>query len=78
VAPAVVDDGRRPALARAQAKPLAEHIARSGYSYDRRRLATWQRYAGIAPDGIYGPASRAELVRLGVADAPKPLFKGKK
>ena len=63
------------AKARAGAAKMAAHIASAKYSYSRQALKTWQKYAGLAQDGIYGPLTRAALITFGVERPPKALFK---
>lgn len=56
----------------AEARRLAPMVARSirGGSGYRTMLRRFQRAAGIAADGIYGPQSRAALRYFGVMDPP--------
>ena len=51
--------------AKAQAKDVAAMLAKSGKAYDKTRLGTWQRYAGIKADGLYGPLSKSALEYFG-------------
>jgi outer membrane biosynthesis protein TonB len=67
--------GYDPAAARRSASSIANHLQRSGRSnYDRRLLEQWQRQAGVAPDRIYGGATRGALIYYGVKDPPGPFF----
>lgn len=59
--------------ARNAAVGLARHIKKANYNYERKALEAWQRTAGIAPDGVYGPAA-ANALRYYTAEAPKKLF----
>ena len=55
-----------------EARRLAPQVARSlrsGGGY-RSALVRFQRAAGLSPDGLYGPASRAALAYFGVGDPP--------
>jgi peptidoglycan hydrolase-like protein with peptidoglycan-binding domain len=55
-----------------EARRLAPQVARSlrsGGGY-RTALIRFQRAAGLIPDGLYGPASRAALAYFGVGDPP--------
>jgi hypothetical protein len=55
-----------------EARRLAPQVARSlrsGGGY-RTALIRFQRAAGLQPDGLYGPASRAALAYFGVSDPP--------
>ncbi|HEY3493039.1 MAG TPA: hypothetical protein VGK73_00060, partial [Polyangiaceae bacterium] len=62
------------AKAKAAAPGLAKHIKSAQYNYTREALSTWQKVAGLAQDGVYGPAS-ANALKYYVASAPKALFK---
>jgi peptidoglycan hydrolase-like protein with peptidoglycan-binding domain len=53
---------------------VAQNIRTKKYNYSHQALADFQRAAGIAPDGIYGPASERELSKY--TNAPKALFRG--
>ena len=67
--------GYDPDGARKMAPSLAQHLTRAGRAgYDRRLLRTFQAKAGIAPDGIYGGASRGALLAMGAPNAPAPFF----
>lgn len=75
-------DGRRPegydaTKAKNAAEGLARHIKKTNYNYERKALQAWQRAAGIAQDGVYGPTA-ANALKYFTALAPKKLFaKGK-
>lgn len=69
--------GFAPSEARSLAGRVSDNIWDRKYSYNRNLLKQFQRAAGIAQDGLYGPASKAALVYyLGPDDtpAPKALF----
>jgi hypothetical protein len=53
------------AAARKLAQPLADYIRNNRKKYDRARVATWQAFAGIAADGIYGPKTAKALRAFG-------------
>jgi hypothetical protein len=66
---AAAQPGKRPipnpVAARKLAQPLADHVRNNRKKYDRERVATWQAFAGIASDGIYGPKTAAALRAYG-------------
>lgn len=66
-------DGYDPTKAGNAAVGLARHIKKANYNYERKALEAWQRTAGIAPDGVYGPAA-ANALRYFTTEAPKKLF----
>lgn len=51
--------------ARKLAQPLADYIRNNRKKYDHARVATWQAFAGLKPDGIYGPKTAAALRAVG-------------
>lgn len=51
------------------------HLRRKGKAqYDRRMLKTWQTQAGLAADGLYGPATRGALIAFGQKDPPAVFY----
>ncbi len=62
--------------ARLKAQPTADHIRTRKGKYDRAVLASFQTMAGLKPDGLYGPQSRAALAFFGAKNVPAALFKG--
>ena len=62
--------------AKRKAQPMADHIRSKGTAYDRALLAVWQALAGLVPDGLYGPATRAALISAGARNVPANLFRG--
>lgn len=62
------------AAAKALAPSVGANLKAKGTAYDRKMLAAFQAAAGLAADGLYGPATRAALVACGVS-APAALFK---
>lgn len=56
------------------APDVARHIALKKYDYSRDALRTWQRLAGLKPDGIYGRETAAAMRFYVGGSAPKPLF----
>jgi murein L,D-transpeptidase YcbB/YkuD len=67
--------GYAPAKAKAGAAALSRHLATKGRAaYSRDQLKTWQRHAGLTPDGMYGGSSRGALIHFGVKDPPRPFF----
>lgn len=70
-------DGYDATKAKNAAEGLAKHIKKSNYNYERKALQAWQKVAGIAQDGVYGPTS-ANALKYFTPLAPKKLFaKGK-
>ena len=67
--------GYDPEAARRGAKAVANNVTSRKYDYDRRLVKAWQEDAGLAPDGVYGGATRGALIYYGVKNPPKPLFK---
>jgi peptidoglycan hydrolase-like protein with peptidoglycan-binding domain len=51
--------------ARKLAQPLADYIRNNRKKYDHARVATWQAFAGLVPDGIYGPKTAKALRAFG-------------
>jgi hypothetical protein len=51
--------------ARRLAQPLADYIRNNRKKYDHARVATWQAFAGIAADGIYGQKTAKALRAFG-------------
>jgi hypothetical protein len=66
-------EGYDQAKAKNAAEGLAKHIKAKNYNYDRKVLTAWQRVAGIAQDGVYGPAA-ANALKYFTPGAPKKLF----
>lgn len=54
-----------PAAARKVAQPVADHVRNNRKKYDHGRVSTFQAYAGIKPDGLYGPATAKALRAYG-------------
>lgn len=63
-----------PLAAHGEARALANNIAATSYGYDRNLARNFQRHAGIAADGIYGPGTRGALIFFGISNAPRALF----
>jgi hypothetical protein len=51
--------------ARKLAQPIADYVRNNRKKYDRGRIATWQAFAGIEADGIYGPKTAKALRAYG-------------
>jgi murein L,D-transpeptidase YcbB/YkuD len=51
--------------ARKLAQPLADYVRNNRKKYDHARVATWQAFAGLVPDGIYGPKTAKALRAFG-------------
>jgi hypothetical protein len=65
-----------PVAARKGAQPIADHVRQAKAKYDRVRVAAWQVLAGLAPDGLYGPATASALRQLGAKNVTGAMFKG--
>jgi peptidoglycan hydrolase-like protein with peptidoglycan-binding domain len=61
--------------AKAQAKDVAAMLVKSGKAYDKPRLVNWQRFAGLKPDGVYGPLTKSALEYYG-GKPPAPFVAG--
>ena len=61
-------------LARREAPQVARHIARKGRLYSRQLVRDFQRHAGVATDGVYGPRTRDALAFFGVVNPPEALY----
>ena len=66
--------GYNPSLARTMAPVLARMIAQKQFNYSRDSVRAFQRAAGIAIDGVYGPQTRGALIYYGVRNPPRALF----
>lgn len=51
--------------ARKVAQPVADHVRNNRKKYDHKRVATFQGFAGIKPDGLYGPQTAKALRAFG-------------
>lgn len=51
--------------ARAVAQSVADHYRANRKKYDHGRVSSFQAYAGIKPDGIYGPKTAQALRHFG-------------
>lgn len=60
-------------LARREARAVAAHVRKRGRQYSRQLVRDFQRHAGIASDGVYGPRT-VEAVRYFGGDAPDALY----
>ena len=60
--------------ARREAPQVARHIARKGRLYSRQLVRDFQRHAGVATDGVYGPRTREALAFFGVVNPPEALY----
>lgn len=63
------------AAARAGAQSAADAVRSKGSKYDRARLAAWQVFAGLKPDGLYGPATVTALRQNGALNVMGAVFK---
>lgn len=54
-----------PSAARRVAQSVADHYRANRKKYDHGRVSTFQAYAGLKPDGIYGPKTAAALRHFG-------------
>lgn len=68
--------GYNRAEATRRAQPMADQIRTKKGKYDRAALQTFQTFAGMTADGLYGPQTRAALIHFGAKNAPAALFKG--
>lgn len=68
--------GFDPSKAGSMAQGLNDHISATRYSYNRGRVREFQKAAGIAADGIYGPGTHAALAFYGVNNPTRGLFRG--
>lgn len=59
-----------------KAAAVAANVREKKYSYSRKLVSDYQAAAGLAADGIYGPATAASVSRF--TDAPKALFAAKR
>ncbi len=59
------------------AQRLADSVTAKQYDYPRQWAREFQSAAGIAVDGIYGPATAAAVTKY-IGTAPKALFVAKK
>lgn len=66
--------GYDPAKARKIAAQVNSNIANNKYSYSRKLVTDFQRFAGINADGVYGGATRAALAHFGVRRPTPALF----
>lgn len=66
--------GYDPAKARRIAKEVAANIERNKYSYSRKLVTDFQRFAGIDADADYGGLTRSALRHFGVLRPPRALF----
>jgi len=64
----------KPAAAKTLAQRLADNVRAKKYDYDRALCKSFQAQAKIATDGIYGPETRAALIKAGVLNPPPALF----
>jgi peptidoglycan hydrolase-like protein with peptidoglycan-binding domain len=62
------------ALAAQVEKNLRNPPAKNIYNYDRKLMASFQKAAGIAQDGLYGGGTRAALIYYGAKNVPAALF----
>lgn len=53
------------AAARKVAQSVADHYRNNRKKYDHGRVSTFQAYAGLKPDGLYGPKTAAALRHYG-------------
>jgi peptidoglycan hydrolase-like protein with peptidoglycan-binding domain len=51
--------------ARKVAQPVADHVRNNRKKYDHARVAVFQGYAGLKPDGLYGPQTAKALRAYG-------------
>lgn len=51
-----------PTAARKVAQSVADHFRANRKKYDHGRVSTFQAYAGLKPDGLYGPQT-AQMLR---------------
>jgi hypothetical protein len=51
--------------ARKLAQSIADYVRNNRKKYDHARIATWQAFAGLQPDGIYGPKTAKALRAFG-------------
>jgi peptidoglycan hydrolase-like protein with peptidoglycan-binding domain len=77
-APAPSSTAFNPTTARILAAQVEKNLrnppAGNVYNYDRKLMASFQKAAGIAQDGIYGGGTRAALLYYGAKNAPAALF----
>ncbi len=59
-----------------RAQPMADQIRTKKSKYDRAALQTFQTFAGLKGDGLYGPQTRNALMYFGAKNVPAALFKG--
>lgn len=62
--------------ARGQAKDIAAMLKSQGKAYQKSRLKSWQVFAGIDADGLYGPLTKSALEHFG-ASPPAAFVAGK-
>lgn len=68
--------GYNRAEATRRAQPMADQIRTRKTKYDRAALQTFQGFAGMNADGLYGPQSSSALKYFGAKNVPAALFKG--
>lgn len=69
-----IPDGYDPVAARKAARGVANNLKKGRAGYSRPLLKQWQKQAGIAPDGVYGGATRGALIFFGEKDPPRAFF----